>query len=152
MIDTKKTIRQGKSLCAFFAKWDQCHTVVKRGRLRPDLHHCRQTKCSTCSKYFDTKYHLCYRQPVKERPVDETQQAAKCRSLNERRRMSSRKRYSQTQFMRSSLRGRRRVFFFRETIPEMTFANGCLQKNMIVNCIVMAHNFQGYDGCFIQRY
>ena len=47
----KQTIGQGKSLCTSIAKCDQCHNVVKRGRLRYDLHHCGQTKCSTtCSQ------------------------------------------------------------------------------------------------------
>ena len=72
-IDTNKIIGQGKSLCDSFAKCDRCHNVVKRSRLRPDLHHCGQTKCLTCSQYVDIKHHLCYMQPAKERPVGETQ-------------------------------------------------------------------------------
>ena len=69
----KQIIGQGKSLCDSFVKCDWCHNVVKRSRLRPDLHHFGQTKCSTCSQYVDTKLHLCYMQLVKERPVGKTQ-------------------------------------------------------------------------------
>ena len=69
----KQNIGQGKSLCATVAKCDQCHNVVRRGRLRSDLHHCGQTKCSTCNQYVDIKHHQCHMQPVKKRPVGETQ-------------------------------------------------------------------------------
>ena len=53
----KQNIGHGKSLCALLVKCCHCICVVKRGRLRPDLHHCGQTKCSTCNRYVDTKYH-----------------------------------------------------------------------------------------------
>ena len=41
-------------------------------------------------------------------------------------------------------------FFFRETIREMTCK--WLFTKEHANCIVVAHNFQGYDGYFIQQY
>ena len=43
----KQNIGQGKSLCALLVKCCHCNCVVKWGRLKPDLHHCGQTKCST---------------------------------------------------------------------------------------------------------
>ena len=62
----KQNIGHGKSLCALLVKCCHCNYVVKRGQLRPDLHHCGQTKCSTCNRYVDTKYHQCYMQPEKK--------------------------------------------------------------------------------------
>ena len=67
----KQNIGNGKSRCASFVKCDKCHTVLTRGRLRSDLHHCGLTKCSTCNEYFDVKNHQCYIQPVRRTLEDE---------------------------------------------------------------------------------
>ena len=62
----KQNLGQGKSICALLVKCCHCNCVVKQGKRRPDLHHCGQTKCSTCNQYVDTKYRQCYMQPVKK--------------------------------------------------------------------------------------
>ena len=161
----KQNIGQGKSLCASVAKCDQCHNVVRRGRLRPDLHHCGQTKCSICNQYVDIKHHQCYMQPVKKRPVGETQSNLLDDEASD-----------EDDSYESGYNGL--LFFDFECRQE----NGTHEPNLCVvhneagdewvfqgdntrndfckwlftkehaNCIVVAHNFQGYDGYFIQQY
>jgi hypothetical protein len=61
----KQTVGNAKSICASLVKCFQCHTVVKRGRLR--RHHCDLTRCSICKEYVPAENHQCYMQPEKER-------------------------------------------------------------------------------------
>ena len=161
----KQNIGQGKSLCASFAKCGQCHNVVRRGQLRPDLHHCEQTKCSTCSQYVDTKDHLFYMQPVKERPVGETQSNLvddeTCDGDD-----SYESGYNELLFFDFECRQENGTHepnlcvVHNEAGDEWVFQGDNTRNDFCewlftkehANCIVVAHNFQGYDGYFIQQY
>ena len=61
----KQNIGQECSVCASLVKYPHCNSVVKRGEMRADLHHCGQSKCKVCKEYVDPKHHRCYMQPVR---------------------------------------------------------------------------------------
>ena len=163
----KQNIGQGKSLCALLVKCCHCNYVVKRGRLRPDLHHCGQTKCSTCNQYVDTKYHQCYMQPVKKRSTIENKDVSLL--------------HDEANDVEEDVAegGYNELFFFDFECRQQNCAhepNLCVIQNKAgdewvfqgdntrnefcewlftkehANCIIVAHNFQGYDGYFIQQY
>ena len=69
----KQTVGNAKSICASLVKCFHCGFVVKRGKLRPDLHHCGKTRCSICKEYVPAENHQCYMQPVKERSTRRNQ-------------------------------------------------------------------------------
>ena len=127
----------------------------------PNLHHCGLKRCSTCEKYVGVADHQCYMQPVKEKPTCETNMRD-----DEADEDVHENGYNEL------------LFFDFECIQE----NGTHEPNLCViqneagdewvfqgdntrnefcewlftkeheGCIVLAHNFQGYDGYFIQQY
>ena len=157
----KQNVGNAKSICLSTAKCPHCHLVFDRTRLRPDLHHCGLKRCSTCEKYVGIEDHQCYMQPVKEKPALETSMCDD--EADEDVHESG---YNEL------------LFFDFECIQE----NGTHEPNLCViqneagdewvfqgdntrnefcewlftkeheGCIVVAHNFQGYDGYFIQQY
>ena len=161
----KQNIGQGKSLCALLVKCCHCNCVVKRGRLRPDLHHCGQTKCLTCNQYVDTTYHLCYMQPARERPVGETQSNllddGACDGDD-----SYESGYDELLFFDFECRQENGTHepnlcvVHNEAGDEWVFQGDNTRNDFCewlftkehANCIVVAHNFQGYDGYFVQQY
>ena len=69
----KQTVGNAQSICASLVKCFDRGFVLKRGRLRPDLHHCGKTRCSICKEYVPAENHQCYMQPVKERSTRRNQ-------------------------------------------------------------------------------
>ena len=181
----KQNLGQGKSICALLVKCCHCNCVVKRGKLRPDLHHCGQTKCSTCNRYVDTKYHQCYMQPEKKARKSHRSSTDDDEDIPENG-------YDVSMFLDLECRqggdepieddetptSSELLFFDFECRQE----NGTHEPNLCVIqneagdewvfqgdntrnefcewlftnehaiCVVVAHNFQGYDGYFIQQY
>ena len=157
----KQNVGNAKSICLSTAKCPHCHLVFARTQLRPDLHHCGLKRCSTCEKYVGIEDHQCYMQPVKEKPTRETSLCD-----DEADEDVHENGYNEL------------LFFDFECIQE----NGTHEPNLCViqneagdewmfqgdntrnefcewlftkehvGCIVVAHNFQGYDGYFIQQY
>ena len=157
----KQNVGNSKSICSSFAKCPHCHLVFARTQLRPDLHHCGLKRCSTCEKHVGIEDHQCYMQPVKEKPTCETNMRDD--EADEDVHESG---YNEP------------LFFDFECIQE----NGTHEPNLCViqneagdewvfqrdntrnefcewlftkeheGCIVVAHNFKGYDGYFIQQY
>ena len=157
----KQNIGQGKSLCASFARCVECHNVVRRGRLRPDLHHCGQTKCSTCSRYVDNKHHLCYMQTVKQRQVGEIQSHFLDDEVSDED-DSYESGYNELLFFDFECRQENGThepnlcvihneagdkLIFQEDNTRNDFCK-CLFTKEHADCIVVAHNSQGYDGYF----
>ena len=157
----KQNVGNAKSICVSTAKCPHCNLVFDRTQLRPDLHHCGLKRCSTCEKYVGIEDHQCYMQPVKEKPTHEN---SLCDDEADEDVHES---------------GYNKLLFFDfECIQE----NGTHEPNLCViqneagdewmfqgdntrnefcewlftkeheGCIVVAHNFQGYDGYFIQQY
>jgi hypothetical protein len=158
----KQNIGQEGSVCVSLVKCSHCNSVVKRGKLRADLHHCGQSKCRVCREYVDPKQHQCYMQAVAGESVPENEELLEDGAHNE----ASESGYNEL------------LFFDFECQQE----NGTHEPNLCVvqneagdewvfegdntrnefcewlftkeheGCIVVAHNFQGYDGYFIQQY
>ena len=163
----KQNIGQGKSICALLVKCCHCNCVVKRGKLRPDLHHCGQTKCSTCNQYANTKYHQCYMQPVKKRSTIENEDVSLLDDeANDVEEDVAEGGYNELFFFDFECRQENCTHepnlcvIQNEGSDEWVF-QGDNRRNEFcewlfakehANCIVVAHNFQGYDGYFIQQY
>jgi hypothetical protein len=153
----KQNIGQEGSVCVSLVKCSHCNSVVKRGQLRADLHHCGQSKCKVCKEYVDPKHHRCYMQPVKEKATHE--------HLSDDE-VSDESGYNELLFFDFECRqedgthepnlcvvqneaGDEWVFEGNNTRNE--FCEWLFTKEH-EGCIVVAHNFQGYDGYFIQQY
>ncbi|XP_028411614.1 uncharacterized protein LOC114534373 [Dendronephthya gigantea] len=163
----KQSVGNAKSVCDSLGKCLHCDLVVKRSRLRRDLHHCGETRCSTCNSYVQTENHQCYMQPVREENT---------RDINEEANLLDEEANDENDTPQS---GYNQLLFFDF---ECRQENGNHEPNLCIvqneagdecifkgdntrnefcewlftkehaNCIVVAHNFQGYDGYFIQQF
>jgi hypothetical protein len=156
----KQNIGQEGSVCASLVKCPHCNSVVKQGQLRAGLHHCGQSKCKVCKEYVDPKHHRCYMQPAKEKSTREDL------SDDEANDETPESGYSELLFFDFECRqedgthepnlcvvqnkaGDEWVFEGDNTQNE--FCKWLFTKEH-QGCIVVAHNFQVYDGYFIQQY
>ena len=116
-----------------------------------DLHHCGLTKCSTCNEYVDVKNHQCYIQPARRTPEDEDSDESGYEQLLffdfERRQENGT--HEPNLCVIQNEAGDEWIFEGDNTRNE--FCEWLFTREH-ANCIVMAHNFQGYDGYFIQQY
>ncbi|CAB4015355.1 DNA polymerase [Paramuricea clavata] len=160
----KQTVGSAKSICGSLAKCPDCHTVVKRGRLRQ--HHCGLTRCSTCKEYVCLENHQCYIQPEKERNTAVSEDTDLLDTEAHDGDDAPQSGYNELLFFDFECRqengnhepnlcvvqneaGDEWVFEGDNTRNE--FCEWLFTKEH-ANCIVLAHNFQGYDGYFIQQY
>ena len=129
------------------------------------MHHCGQTKCSTCNQYVDIKHHQCDMQPVKKRPVGETQSNLLDDEASDED-DSYESGYNELLFFDFECRQENGThepnlcvvhneagdeWIFHGDNTRNDFCERLFTKEH-ANCIVVAHNFQGYDGYFIQQY
>ena len=160
----KQTVGNAKSICGSLVKCPDCHTVVKRGRLRQ--HHCGLTRCSTCKEYVHAENHQCYMQPEKERNTAVSENTDLLDTEAHDGDDAPQSGYNELLFFDFECRqengnhepnlcvvqneaGDEWVFEGDNTRNE--FCEWLFTKEH-ANCIVLAHNFQGYDGYFIQQY
>ena len=162
----KETIGNAKSVSALLVKCSKCQKTVKRNRMRPELHNCGLVCCCTvCSKYVHAENHRCYMQPVKERNMavsEDTNLLDTEADKNE----SPKRGYDQLLFfyfechqengnhepnlcMIQNEAGDKWVFEGDNTQNE--FCEWLFTKEH-AGCIVLAHNFQGYESYFILQY
>ena len=146
----KEPIGKGRSVCEGVKKCGKCGNSMEVRKLDPKNHLCKR-KCPTCGVFLDDpQEHKCYIQ----KPEQKSEQKSKERQYNEL------------------------LFFDLECTQEggIHTANLCIVHNEAGyeqlfrgantiadfcrwlftkehrKCIVVAHNFQGYDGYFIQNY
>ena len=169
----KARVNERRSICASVVKCKHCNQVVKRGREFPQKHNCGLVRCTVCKQYVDPENHQCYMQPVKKRKVNvETQsdtnlvddEAAVGGEASEDGEGESD--YSQLLFFDFECtqedgehvpnlcvvhdeNGQEWVFSGPKTRDD--FCEWLFQEQNS-DSIVMAHNFQGYDGYFILQY
>jgi hypothetical protein len=158
----KQNIGNERSVCVSLVKCMHCKSVVKRERAGPDMHHCGQSKCGVCKEYVDPKQHQCYMQAVVEKTAPENGELLEDGVHNE----TSESGYNELLFFDFECQqedgthepnlcvvqneaGDEWVFEGDNTRNE--FCEWLFTKGH-EGCIVMAHNFQGYDGYFIQQY
>ena len=141
----KEPIGGGRSVCQTIRKCEKCGMVTDVRKLNSKGHICGK-KCSTCKVIIDDKdEHLCYIQKT-EQPEESqynhllffdleckqehgVHEANLCVVHDEVKEVG--------------------LFRGKDTIKE--FCEWLLTKEH-QDCIVVAHNFQGYDGYFIQNY
>ncbi|CAB3991126.1 DNA polymerase, partial [Paramuricea clavata] len=150
-----------KSICATMVKCSECHRIIKR--YKRDSHHCGMTKCPICKEYTRPGDHRCYMQPVEKRnedlsdsddssehPEDDVTEGGydqmlffdfECRQENGN--------HEPNLCVIQNEAGDEWVFEGDNTRNE--FCEWLFQKER-ANCIMMAHNFQGYDSYFILQY
>ena len=141
----KEPIGKGRSVCEGVKKCEKCGNSIEVRKLDPKNHICG-IKCPTCNVLLDEKdEHKCYIQ--KEKVKEESQ-------------------YNELLFFdlectqEGGIHKANLCIVHNEAGYEQLFQG----KNTIVDfckwlftkehqdCIVVAHNFQGYDGYFIQNY
>jgi hypothetical protein len=160
----KQTVGNAKSVCASLIKCPDCHTVVKRGRM--GRHHCGLTRCSTCKEYVHAENHQCYMQPEKERNTTVSEDTDFLDTEAHDGDDAPQSGYNELLFFDFECRqengnhepnlcvvqneaGDEWVFEGDNTRNE--FCEWLFTKEH-AGCIVLAHNFQGYDSYFILQY
>ena len=142
----KENVVGTRSVCQTIRKCEKCGKSMDVRKLNPKGHICER-KCSTCRVILNDKdgEHKCY--------IQKTEQAEESQ-------------YNQLLFFDLECKqehgvheanlcivqdeeGKEKLFQGRDTIKE--FCEWLLTKEHR-DCIVVAHNFQGYDGYFIQNY
>ena len=160
----KEALGAGQSVCQLIKKCVKCGKSVVIYNL--PHHICGETKCRTCGefvKYKDMNAHLCYIRKPKERKACDTIEESE-ESEEEKEEVD--RGYDQLMFFDYECRqedgthepnlcivhdeaGEEWVFSGEDTNSDFckwVFAKGH------VNHIFVAHNFQGYDGYFIQNF
>ena len=163
----KETVGNTKSICESLVKCTKCQKVVKRNLMRPESHNCGLVHCTVCQKYVNGETHRCYMQPERTR-ASETADSddlfdSEAGKADENSNDSS---YNQLLFFdfeciqESGVHipnlcvvqdeaGNEHVFQGENTKDD--FCQWLFQKEN-ADSIVIAHNFQGYDGYFILQY
>ena len=158
----KQNIGHESSVCASLVKCMHCNSVVKQGQLRADLHHCGRSKCKVCKEYVDPKQHQCYMQAVAKESVPENEELLEDGVHNE----ASESGYNELLFFdfecqqESGTHEPNLCVVQNEAGDEWVFEGDNTRNEFCEwlftkeheGCIVVAHNFQGYDGYFIQQY
>ena len=162
----KKFTGNAKPICATLVRCSHCDRIVKRHRRNPEKHHCGKTKCPICKEYTQPGDHRCYIQPVKKRDEEESDSTEDLSEQTAREDDVMEAGYNQLLFFDFECRqengdhepnlciaqneaGDEWVFQGDNTRNEFC---EWLFTNEHANCIVMAHNFQGYDSYFILQY
>ncbi|XP_028393188.1 uncharacterized protein LOC114517600 [Dendronephthya gigantea] len=172
----KQSIGNAKTICDSLVKYCSCQAVIKRSKIRPELHNCGLVRCVVCQKYVDGENHLCYMQADRaktSRTVDSESGEHLDNEAHEDNEPSEDNQPSENDSAYNQL-----LFFDFECTQESgTHApNLCVVHDELGNenifrgertkedfcewlfrkenagSIVIAHNFQGYDGYFVLKY
>ncbi|XP_028393192.1 uncharacterized protein LOC114517603 [Dendronephthya gigantea] len=172
----KQSIGNAKTICDSLVKCCSCQAVIKRSKIRPELHNCGLVRCVVCQKYVDGENHLCYMQADRaktSRTVDSESGEHLDNEAHEDNEPSEDNQPSENDSAYNQL-----LFFDFECTQESgTHApNLCVVHDELGNenifrgertkedfcewlfrkenagSIVIAHNFQGYDGYFVLKY
>ncbi len=154
----KEPLGNGGSVCQQVKKCLRCGKSMRIHQLADHL--CRKTKCKTCKEFVDVDAkdtHRCYMKRPKEskRKGDETEEGETTESG-----------YDQLMFFDYECRQEDGVhvpnlcivhnesgdeWVFRGENTNSEFCKWLFTKDH-QNCVFVAHNFQGYDGYFIENY
>ena len=135
----KEPIGNGKSVCQGIKKCKKCGKSVKVRNLDSKNHICGR-KCTTCGVLLNEKdEHKCYIQ--KSEHSEESQ-------YNELLFFD----FECTQDQEGGIHKPNLCIVHNEAGDEWIFQGKNTNVDFCLDCIVVAHNFQGYDGYFIQNY
>ena len=141
----KEPLGGARSVCQGIKKCEKCGRGVEVRRLNPKHHICGK-KCSTCGLVYDEKSeHKCYIQKTEQKEESQYNQLLffdlECKQEHGV--------HEANLCIVHDEAGRQKLFQGSDTIKK--FCEWLLTKEH-QGCIVVAHNFQGYDGYFIQKY
>ena len=141
----KECVDGARSVCQGIKKCEKCGKSVEVRNLNPKNHICGK-KCSTCGVVLDEKSeHRCYIQKTEQSEESQYNQLLffdlECKQEHGV--------HEANLCIVQNEKGKEKLFQGRDTIKK--FCEWLLTKEH-QDCIVIAHNFQGYDGYFIQNY
>ena len=141
----KEPVDGGRSVCQTIRKCGKCGKSMDVRKLNPKNHICGK-KCSTCGVVLNEKSeHQCYIQKTEQTKESQYNQLLffdlECKQEHGV--------HEANLCIVQNEKGEEKLFQGRDTIKE--FCEWLLTKEH-QGCIVVAHNFQGYDGYFIQNY
>ena len=138
----KEPVGAGRSVCQGIKK---CGKSVEVGKLNPKFHLCGK-KCSTCGVVLNEKdEHKCYIQKTEQSEESQYNELLffdfEC--------IQKTGKHEPNLCIVHNEQGKEKLFQGSDTLKK--FCEWLLTKEH-QDCIVVAHNFQGYDGYFIQNY
>ena len=138
----KEQVGAGRSVCQGIKKCKKCGKSMEVGKLSPKRHICGK-KCSTCGLVLNEKdEHKCYIQKTEESQYNELLFFDfECKQETGK--------HEPNLCIVHDEAGREELFHGSDTVKK--FCEWLLTKEH-QGCIVVAHNFQGYDGYFIQDF
>ena len=141
----KEPVDGARSVCQTVRKCGKCGKSMDVRKLNPKGHICGK-KCSTCGVVLNEKSeHQCYIQKTEQTEESQYNQLLffdlECKQEHGV--------HEANLCIVQNEKGEEKLFQGRDTIKE--FCEWLLTKEH-QGCIVVAHNFQGYDGYFIQNY
>ena len=141
----KEPVDGARSVCQTIRKCGKCGKSMDVRKLNPKGHICGK-KCSTCGLVHNEKSeHLCYIQKTEQLEESQYNQLVffdlECKQEHGI--------HEANLCIVQNEKGEEKSFQGSDTIKE--FCEWLLTKEH-QGCIVVAHNFQGYDGYFIQNY
>ena len=141
----KEPVGGARSVCQGIKKCGKCGKSVEVRNLNPKFHICGK-KCSTCGVVLNEKdEHKCYIQKT-EQP--EESQYNELLFFDFECKQETGKHEPNLCIVHNE-KGKEKLFQGSDTLKK--FCEWLLTKEH-QDCIVVAHNFQGYDGYFIQNY
>ena len=141
----KEQVGAGRSVCQGIKKCEKCGKSVEVGKLSPKSHICGK-RCSTCRLVLNEKdEHKCYIQKTEQ--TEETQYNELLFFDFECKQETGK--HEPNLCIVHDEAGREELFHGSDTVKK--FCEWLLTKEH-QGCIVVAHNFQGYDGYFIQDF
>ncbi len=154
----KEPLGKGQSVCQQVKKCMKCAKSMRIHMLANHL--CGKTKCKTCEEFVDVDgkdTHYCYMKRPKESETEESEtEGSKTEESG----------YDQLMFFDYECRQEDGIhepnlcivhnemgdeWIFRGENTNLDFCKWLFVKDH-QNCVFVAHNFQGYDGYFIQNY
>ena len=164
----KEPIDKGRSVCEGIKKCGKCGKSVEIRKLDPKYHLCGR-KCRTCGVLLGEKdEHKCYIQKPKKKSEQNSEESQQHNELlpEQASEHSEESQYNELLFFDFECTqeddihkpnlcivhdeaGHEKLFRGKNTCVD--FCKWLFTKDH-QDCIVVAHNFQGYDGYFIQKY
>ena len=144
----KEPIGGGKSVCQGIKKCGKCGKSLNVNCLDPEKHICGK-KCATCGVIVkENEVHECYIQKPKKSATEKESQYSELLFFDYECRQEDGIHKPNLCIVHNES-GDEWIFQGKNTNVE--FCNWLFTKDH-QGCIVMAHNFQGYDGYFIQNF
>ena len=141
----KEPVGGARSVCQTIRKCEKCGKAMDVRKLNPKNHICGK-KCSTCGVIINNKdEHKCYIQKTEQ---SEESQYSELLFFDLERKQEHGVHEANLCIVQNE-KGEEKLFQGSDTVKK--FCEWLLTKEH-QDCIVVAHNFQGYDGYFIQNY